>query len=124
MKSTPVKSINQLASLMVGQLQVKEARSHCLLILINLTYCSVNTSIYLADVLQAIPTVLKYIDEYPSDVAWLLSHLMQDASPSKFKFLLQDRFLQKISPYIAVDMHNFSTAARTFLQNISETNST
>ena len=65
---------------MVGQLAIKEARSHCLTILINLTYCSTNTSIYLADVLQAIPTVLKYLEEHPSDVAWLLSHLLTDAS--------------------------------------------
>ena len=65
---------------MVGQLEIREARAHCLTILINLTYCSTNTSIYLADVLQAIPTVLKYIEEHPSDVAWLLGHLLTDAS--------------------------------------------
>ncbi len=58
MRELSVKQLNQLASLMIGQLQVKEARPHCLVILINLTYCSMNTSIYLADVLQAMPALL------------------------------------------------------------------
>ena len=47
---TSTKEVNQLASLMVGQLDNPESRDLALTILINLTYCSLNTCIYLSDV--------------------------------------------------------------------------
>jgi hypothetical protein len=47
---TSTKEVNQLASLMVGQLDNPESRDLALTILINLTCCSLNTCIYLSDV--------------------------------------------------------------------------
>ena len=120
MRYLSVKQLNELASLMVGQLQVKEAREHCLVILINLTYCSTNTSIYLADVLQAMPALLQYIDEYPSDVAWLFSHLLSDCSAQKCMHLQKERFLQRIAPHLETDYCNVARAARFYIQKISD----
>lgn len=68
--------------------------------LINLTYCSRNTAIFLADSLQIFETVFQYVDEAPNDCAWLLNHLLVDGSVSNLSHMLQKGFLTKVSALV------------------------
>jgi hypothetical protein len=78
--TTTVAQVNQFADLMVSYLQ-NEACKPALDILINLSYCSVNTCIYLSDVLQIVPQLIHLADDYPVEVNWLLGHLLNDGQP-------------------------------------------
>ena len=72
--------MNTLADLMVSYLQ-NVACKPALDILINLTYCSMNTCIYLSDIVQIVPQLIHLVDDYPTEVNWLLCHLLADGDP-------------------------------------------
>jgi len=89
-----VAKVNQFADLMVSYLQ-NEACKPALDILINLTYCSVNTCIYLSDVLQIVPQLAHLADDYPCEVNWLLAHLLNDGRPD-VRRLVSSRYFYRL----------------------------
>jgi hypothetical protein len=93
-QTTTVAKVNQFADLMVSYLQ-NEACKPALDILINLSYCSVNTCIYLSDVLQIVPQLIHLADDYPFEVNWLLAHLLSDGKPD-VRRLVSSRYFYRI----------------------------
>lgn len=81
---------------MVNLLDVEHARLPALSVLINLTYCSQNTSIYLADSLQITEKVFSLLHQAPQDVAWLLHHLLVDGSVSNLEKIVRSRVFKQI----------------------------
>ena len=93
-QTNTVAKVNQFADLMVSYLQ-NEACKPALDILINLTYCSVNTCIYLSDVLQIVPQLVHLADDYPCEVNWLLAHLLNDGKPD-VRRLVSSRYFYRL----------------------------
>ncbi len=79
--STTVQTMNYIAKTLLQLLIDPTLRGDCFSILINLTYCSMNTTIYICDVIQALPYIVSFISESPQDVFWLLNHLVLDSKP-------------------------------------------
>jgi hypothetical protein len=79
--STTQKEVNCLAKLMVGLLQT-EGIDHALNILINITFHSCNTSIYLMNVMEIVPNLLAVMNLRPRETAWLITHLLSDCYAS------------------------------------------
>ncbi len=77
-KSTPQVEVNSLAKVMVGLLQT-EGIDDAFNILINITYHSCNTSIYLISVIDIVPNLLLAMHHRPRETAWLMTHLLTDS---------------------------------------------
>jgi len=78
---------------------VRGAECDAVTILINMTYFSLNTSIYLASVIEVLPALINVFDQAPNEVMWLLSHLLNDAKVDS-KQLVTCRLIARINGQI------------------------
>jgi hypothetical protein len=100
------------ASLRSAQLTQK----HGLVILINLTFYSANTSIMLATKPNFFSLVLSLMDAHSYDVIWLLDHIFADAFVN-LPMLVKGRFFSKLT---RLSVHRCCNTALNVLRNFEE----
>ena len=87
-------------------------------ILINLTFCSLNACIYLADILCITKSVLKHFEEYPDDVAWLLNHLLCDGNSALISTLINERFLGRACLCLSKNIESICRLSYLFIERL------